>query len=72
MVATDHTSSVSTVGQIARRFKVDREQVRYVIRTRKFPPIGRAGNYRLFAEETVLSIGEELAAIALRREALGQ
>jgi hypothetical protein len=56
-----------TVGEIARRLGHPVHRVEYVIRSRRIRPTGRAGNCRVFAEEDIIRIATELAAIERRK-----
>lgn len=57
------TPSIATIGEIARRLAVPVHRIEYVIRARGIPPCGRAGNTRVFAEETVKTIAAALQQI---------
>ncbi|TAJ20341.1 MAG: hypothetical protein EPO65_04035 [Dehalococcoidia bacterium] len=48
--------SLITVGQIALRLQVPLHRVEYAIRAHNIAPIGRAGNARVFSEETVAQL----------------
>ena len=52
-----------TVGEIARRLAVPLHRVEYVIRSRHIRPSARAGNARVFSEDDVDRIGNELRRI---------
>src|ERR1700730_4638958 len=53
-----------TVGEIARRLNEPLHRVEYVIRSRNIKPSAFAGNCRVFGEEAVQLIGQELQCIA--------
>lgn len=50
-----------TVGEIAQRLGVPLHRVEYLIRSRGISPRSRAGQLRVFTEEDVLRLAEELA-----------
>lgn len=52
---------IPTIGEIARRLGVPSHRVEYVIRARDIQPCGWAGNARVFTEETVEQIADELS-----------
>jgi len=52
-----------TVGEIARRLHVSLHRVEYLIRARRIRPIGVAGNARIFAEQDLRHIADELRRI---------
>ncbi len=60
------TSTLPTVGEIARRHAVAVHRVEYVIRSRTIKPAARAGNSRVFSETQVERIGSELRRIGER------
>ena len=59
---------IVTVGEIARRAGVPVHRVTYVIESRRIAPIGRAGQARVFSEETAQAIVAELQQIAEARQ----
>jgi hypothetical protein len=60
-------ANVPTVGEIARRLGQPVHRVEYVLRSRRIPPAGKAGNCRVFAEEDVDRVRSALAAIDRRK-----
>jgi hypothetical protein len=52
-----------TIGEIARRLGVAPHRVEYVIRARGMRPCGWAGNARVFPEDAIGSIANELDRI---------
>lgn len=52
-----------TIGEIARRLNEPIHRIEYVIRARRIRPCGRAGNARVFGEESVEAISLELHRI---------
>ena len=52
-----------TVGEIAQRLGEPIHRIEYVLRTRAIAPIGIAGNSRVYAEDAVVRIAEELRLI---------
>jgi hypothetical protein len=56
-----------TVGEIARRTDSSLHQVEYLIRSRGITSQGQAGTARVFTEEDVTRIANELAQIGARR-----
>ena len=59
--------SVFTLGDIAKRYAVDKARVRYIIERDGMEPAARAGQYRLFDDAQVNRIGLELAAIQRKK-----
>lgn len=55
---------IHSVGTLAKLFNVPVHQVVYVIRSRRIPHIGVAGNVRLYGEAAAQWIGSELRRIA--------
>lgn len=55
-----NVSTLPTVGEIARRTGYPIHRVEYAIRTRGIAPAGRAGNTRVFREDDVQRIADEL------------
>lgn len=64
--------SIPTIGEIARRLGVSNHRVEYVIRTRDIRPCGWAGNARVFSEEDVERVADEISRIQEERPARGQ
>jgi hypothetical protein len=62
------TTTVPTVGEIARRLAEPLHRIEYVIRSRSIQPASRAGNVRIFAEADVAFIADELRQIAARQQ----
>ena len=62
------TTTVPTVGEIARRLGESLHRIEYVIRSRNIRPAGRAGHVRIFAEAEVAHIADELRRIDARQE----
>lgn len=58
--------TVPTVGEIARRLGESIHRVEYVVRTRRIRPSGRAGHVRIFTEDDVSRIADELRLINAR------
>lgn len=57
-----------TVGEIARRLGKELHRVEYVIRSRNIPPVGWAGNARVFRDADLARIAAELDRIDRERE----
>lgn len=55
--------SMPTIGEIARRLGVPTHRVEYVIRARSIQPCGWAGNARVFEEDAIQTIADELERI---------
>jgi hypothetical protein len=55
--------TLPTVGEIARRLGQPIHRIEYIIRSRRIEPCGRAGNSRVFSEDSVAAIAAALAAI---------
>ena len=55
--------SIPTIGEIARRLGVTSHRVEYIIRARSIRPCGWAGNARVFSDEDVERIADELRRI---------
>jgi hypothetical protein len=53
---------------IARRYRKPVHCIEYVLRTRGIRPSGIAGNCRVYSEQDVERIGEELRRIDTRKE----
>ena len=49
-----------TLGVLAKRLGCEIHQVQYLVTSRKIEPIQRAGNLRIFSEDTVKILREEL------------
>ncbi len=62
------TERAPTTGTIAERLQVPLSKVEYVIRSRSIQPRTRAGAIRVFSEEAIAVIAEELKRIQERRE----
>jgi len=60
--------SLPTVGEIARRLGVPLHKIEYVIRSRQIRPVSVAGNSRVFSDQQVSRIANELQRIADERE----
>jgi hypothetical protein len=52
-----------TVGEIARRLDEPIHRIEYLIRSRAIKPLGMAGNARVFHEEAIEVIADELRRI---------
>jgi hypothetical protein len=52
-----------TIGQVARDLNAPLYTIRYILRTRKIEPVGRAGIIRMFDEPRVEAIRQALAEI---------
>jgi hypothetical protein len=52
-----------TVGEIARRLDEPIHRVEYILRSRAITPVGRAGHARVYSDEDVELIAEELRRI---------
>ena len=61
------TPTMTTIGAIARRLGQPLHRVQYVVRTRQIRPCGRAGNVRVFPEETIEAVDAELQRIDERQ-----
>ena len=61
------TNSMFTVGAIAGRLNKPVHVIEHLLRTRNIPPAGRAGRYRVFNEDAVGRIAQELRAIDARK-----
>ena len=59
--------TMPTVGEIARRLGEPTHRIEYIIRARNIQPCGLAGNARVFTEESVDQIADELRRIANER-----
>jgi exonuclease VII large subunit len=57
----------NTVGVIAKKTEASRDQVLYVIRSRRIEPTMRAGHFRIFSEEAVSEIRAEIERIRARQ-----
>ncbi len=68
MSATPSTTTLPTVGEIARRLGESLHRIEYVIRSRNIQPASRAGHVRIFAEADVVHIADELRLIDARQE----
>ena len=55
--------TMPTIGEIARRLGEPVHRIEYVVRSRGIHPSGWAGNARVFEEETVDTIAQELQRI---------
>lgn len=55
--------SIPTIGEIARRLGVPSHRVEYLIRARGIRPCSWAGNARVFSDEDVDRIADELSRI---------
>lgn len=64
-------AAMPTVGEIERRTGYPLHRIEYIIRARGIQPAGRAGNVRVFAEDDVELIAEELRKIDAERDAAG-
>ena len=62
-------SHMPTVGEIAKRLGVGLHRIQYVIRSRRIRPAGLAGNARVFSNEDVSVIADELRRIDSALEA---
>lgn len=62
------TTTVPTVGEIARRLGESLHRIEYVIRSRNIQPTSRAGHVRIFAEADVAHIADELRQIDAARQ----
>jgi hypothetical protein len=60
--------SLPTVGEIARRLGEPVHRVEYVLRTRDIEPAGMAGNSRVYTEEDLARVAEELRLIDARKD----
>ena len=67
-VAVKPWPAAPTIGSIAERCGVGVHQVRYVIDSRGIRPSAKAGNARVFSEQDVERIREELQRIARAKE----
>lgn len=61
------TTSIATIGEIARWHGQPIHRIAYVIRSRRIQPCGWAGNSRVFSEDTVAVITAELRLIAEKK-----
>ena len=62
-------SHMPTVGEIAKRLGVGLHRIQYVVRSRRIRPAGLAGNARVFSNEDVSVIANELRRIDSALEA---
>jgi hypothetical protein len=62
------TTTLPTVGEIARRLGESLHRIEYVIRSRNIRPISWAGHVRIFAEADVAYIADELHLIDARQQ----
>ena len=60
--------TIPTVGEIARRLSQPLHRIEYVIRARDIQAVGRAGNCRVFDDNAVERIAQELRRIDAERE----
>jgi len=60
------TTTLPTVGEIARRLGESLHRIEYIIRSRRIQPSSRAGHIRIFAEADVTHIADELRVIDAR------
>ena len=58
-----------TTGEIARQLSCPVHRVRYLVKARNILPIERAGNLRIFPDDTVELLRAETEAICRNREA---
>lgn len=58
---------VPTVGEIARRLDEPIHRIEYVIRSRRIAPTGIAGNVRVFTDDDVDRIAQELHRIEVEK-----
>ena len=49
-----------TIGELAKRLGCEIHQAQYLVTSRNIEPIQRAGNLRIFSEDTVNILREEL------------
>jgi hypothetical protein len=61
------TTTLPTVGEIARRLGESLHRIEYVIRSRHIRPASRAGRVRIFAEADIAHIADELRLIDARQ-----
>ncbi len=57
-----------TVGVIARELGVQLHQIEYVIRSRKYRPIGKAGVANVYSEEQVRRMKKDLEEMEKEKE----
>jgi hypothetical protein len=62
------STTLPTVGEIARRLDESLHRIEYVIRSRNIQPTSRAGHVRIFAEAEVAHIADELRQIDAARQ----
>ncbi len=68
MAPSTSTTTLPTVGEIARRLGESLHRIEYVIRSRHIKPASRAGHVRVFAEADVAHIADELRLIDTRQQ----
>jgi DNA-binding transcriptional MerR regulator len=56
------------VGEIARRLGAPVHRIEYVLRTRGIEPVGTAGNSRVYTEDDLARVAEELRLIDGRKD----
>jgi DNA-binding transcriptional MerR regulator len=61
-------SPMPTVGEIARRLNEPVHRIEYVLRTRNIKPTGLAGNARVYTDDDVERIADELARMNQERD----
>lgn len=61
------STTLPTVGEIARRLGESLHRIEYVIRSRNIQPASRAGHVRVFGEAEVAYIADELRLIDARQ-----
>jgi hypothetical protein len=62
------TTTLPTVGEIARRLGKSLHRIEYVVRSRNIHPTSWAGHVRIFAEADVAHIADELRLIDARQQ----
>jgi hypothetical protein len=68
MSPSTSTTTLPTVGEIARRLGESLHRIEYVIRSRNIQPASRAGHVRIFTESDVAHIADELRVIDARQQ----
>jgi len=61
-----------TVGDIAQRLKVDRDEVSYAVRKANIEPVGRAGIVRLFSGSAVGTVKKFINSKRQSRKAVAR
>lgn len=69
-MASNCSSTLLTIGEIARQLSQPIHRIEYILRARDIEPTSRAGNIRVFTEADVSYIAGELRHIDADKEAV--